>query len=214
MHLLSFIAERKYLMHLSLASGLSALAGYGLTSWTASFFIRSHDMASETALLGLWLSIGAGVFGGLGTFGFGFLSDKFGERDKRWYLWMPAIAIFICMPLVALTLLIEDKSTALIVQLFPSMFTTGYLGAALSVFHGAVEPRMRATASALFFLILNIVGLAFGSFIIGYLSDVLIPQFGNDSLKYSMLIVVSIACVWATIHFLLGARDIQRRSLS
>jgi len=211
---LKFIAERKYLVHLSMASGLSALAGYGLTSWTASFFIRTHDMAAETAILSVWLSIGAGIFGGLGTFGFGFLSDKFGKSDKRWYMWIPAIAILICMPLTALTLLIEDKSTALIVQLFPSIFTTGYLGAALSVFHGAVEPRMRATSSALLFLILNLVGLGFGTFVIGFVSDLLTPQYGIDSLKYSMLIVVSIACVWSALHFVLGARDMRRLELT
>lgn len=214
LRVLKFIAERKYLVHLSLASGLSALAGYGLTSWTASFFIRSHDMAAETAILSLWLSVGAGIFGGIGTFGFGYLSDKFGKGDKRWYMWMPAIAIFTCFPLVALTLLIEDKSTALFVQLFPSIFTTGYLGAALSVFHGAVEPRMRATASALFFLILNIVGLGFGTFIIGYVSDLLTPEYGVESLKYSMLFVISIACVWSATHFVLGAQDIKKRGLN
>jgi predicted MFS family arabinose efflux permease len=213
LQVLRFIAERKYLMHLSFAAGLSALAGYGLTSWTASFFIRSHGMGGETAILGLWLSIGAGIFGGIGTFGFGYLSDKFGKQDKRWYMWMPAIAILICLPMTALTLLVEEKSTALMVQLLPSMFTTGYLGAALSVFHGAVEPRMRATASALFFLILNIVGLGFGTFIIGFISDALTPQFGIESLRYSMLLVVSIACSWSALHFVLGARDIKRQGL-
>ncbi len=211
---LKFIMQRKYLVHLSIASGLSALAGYGLTSWTASFFIRSHDMGAETAILSVWLSVGAGIFGGIGTFGFGFLSDKFGTRDKRWYLWVPAIAILTCAPLTALTLLLEDKSTALVVQLLPSIFTTGYLGAALSVFHGAVEPRMRATASALFFLILNLVGLGFGTFIIGFVSDLLTPQYGINSLRYSMLLIVSIACVWSATHFVLGARDIKKQGLN
>lgn len=101
---LEFIMQRNYLVHLSMASGLSALAGYGLTSWTASFFIRSHDMGAETAILSVWLSVGAGIFGGIGTFGFGYLSDKFGTRDKRWYLWVPAIAILTCAPLTAITL--------------------------------------------------------------------------------------------------------------
>ena len=211
---LKFIAERKYLVHLSIASGLSALAGYGLTSWIASFFIRSHGMGDETAILGLWLSIGAGVFGGMGTFGFGYISDKFGKKDKRWYMWMPAIAILTCLPLTAITLLLEDRSAALWMQLLPSIFTTGYLGAALSVFHGAVEPRMRATASALFFLILNLIGLGFGTFIIGFVSDALAPQYGVESLRYSMLAVVSIACVWSALHFVLGARDIKNRRLN
>jgi MFS family permease len=211
---LKFIAERKYLVHLSLASGLSALVGYGLTSWVASFFIRSHGMGDETALLGLWLSIGAGVFGGMGTFGFGFLSDKFGKKDKRWYMWVPAIAILTCLPLTAITMMLEDKSAALMMQLLPSIFTTGYLGAALSVFHGAVEPRMRATASALFFLILNIVGLGFGTFIIGFISDALTPQYGIESLRYSILFVVSIAGIWSALHFFLGARDIKARGLN
>jgi len=73
---------------------------------------------------------------------------------------------------------------------------------------------MRATASALFFLILNIVGLGFGTLVIGFVRDALTPQYGLESLRYAMLLVVSITCVWSALHFVLGARDIKARGLT
>lgn len=206
---LKFIFARRFLVHISLAAGLAGLAGYGLTNWSASFYIRAHGM--QTAELGIWLAIGAGIFGGIGTFGCGYLADKFGAKDKRWYMWIPAIAIMITVPALAGMLLVESKFSSLVIGLLPSMFTTGYLGASLAMFHSTVEPRMRATSSALFFLVLNIVGLGLGPTVVGAVSDALTPSYGNDALRYAMLIVIPIACIWAALHFILAARDFHKR---
>ena len=154
--------------------------------------------------------IGAGLFGSIGTFGFGYLCDRYGENDKRMYMWIPGIAILCTIPPLYLSLTVVDVTTALIISLLPPIFTTCYLGSCLAVFHGAVEPRMRATSSALFFLILNIVGLGCGPTLIGMLSDALTPNFGVDSLRYSLLIMVPAACVWAAIHFVLSAKHYKQ----
>jgi MFS family permease len=204
-----FIVERRFLLHISMAAAMSGMAGYGLTNWTASFYIRLHDM--PTGALGVWLAAGVGIFGGLGTFGWGYLSDRLGSKDKRWYMWVPAIAILLTIPPMVVAFLVEDTTLSLIIGLLPPAFTTCYLGASLAVFHGTVEPRMRATSSALFFLILNIIGLGTGPTIVGAVSDFLTPTYGDDGLRYALLIVIPIACVWASLHFLLAARDYKRR---
>ncbi|MEM7360202.1 MAG: MFS transporter [Pseudomonadota bacterium] len=200
-----FILARKYLIHTSFGAALSAVAGYALSSWSASFYIRSHGM--PTAELGVWLAAGVGIFGSLGTFGCGYLADKFGRRDRRYYLWVPAIAILLTIPFMAYAYSTESVMMSLIVGLIPPAFTTGYLGASLAVFHSSVEPRMRATSSALFFLILNIIGLGMGPTIIGATSDLLADSQGVQSLRYAMLIIVPTACVWAAAHFFLAARS-------
>lgn len=204
-----FIVARKFLIHLSLAAAMSGMAGYGLTNWTASFYIRLHDM--PTAQLGVWLAAGVGLFGAAGTFGWGYLSDKLGAKDQRWYMWVPAIAILLTIPPMVAAFLVTDTTTSLIISLLPPAFTTGYLGASLAVFHGAVEPRMRATSSALFFLVLNIIGLGMGPTIIGAVSDWLTPQYGTDALRYALLAVIPTACIWAALHFLLASRDFHKR---
>ena len=205
---LKFIITKKYLVHLSFASAMSGMAGYGLSNWSASFFIRSHNM--PTAELGMWLALGVGLFGSIGTFGWGYLCDRYGKNDRRWYMWIPAIAILLTIPPLILTFTTESTRLALIFSLLPPAFTTCYLGSALAVFHGSVEPRMRATSSALFFLVLNIIGLGCGPTIIGAVSDFLAPQYGVDSLRYSMLTVIPIACIWASTHFFLAARAYKK----
>ena len=41
--------------------------------------------------VGLALGLIAGISGAIGTFLGGFLADKLGARDARWYLWIPII---------------------------------------------------------------------------------------------------------------------------
>lgn len=204
MRVVKHILARKYLIHTSFAAALSAVAGYALSSWNASFYIRSHGM--PTAELGIWLAVGVGVFGSLGTFYWGYLSDHFGRRERRYYLQIPAIAILLTIPFMVLAYTTESTRLSLILSLLPPAFTTGYLGASLAVFHSSVEPRMRATASALLFLVLNIIGLGMGPTIVGATSDLLADSYGVESLRYAMLLVVPLACVWAAGHFFLAAR--------
>ncbi|NNC54535.1 MAG: MFS transporter, partial [Pseudomonadales bacterium] len=91
-----FIWSHKYLVHISLGAAMSSMAGYSISSWSASFFIRSH--AVPTAELGAWLAVGVGIFGSIGTFGCGLLADKLGVQNKRFYMWVPAIAILCTIP--------------------------------------------------------------------------------------------------------------------
>ena len=56
---------------------------------------------------------------------------------------------------------------------------------------------MRATASALFLLINNLIGIGVGDFVIGAMSDGFSAQFGDESLRYSILT--------GTVFYLLAA---------
>jgi len=163
-----------------------------------------------TGELSLWLAAGIGFFGALGTFGWGFMCDQWGKKDKRWYVWLPGLAILLTVIPVVIIFTSTDKYTSLIGSLFTGFFTTGYLGAALAVFHGTVEPRMRATSSALFFLVLNLIGLGCGPTIVGAVSDWLRPEYGEESVRYAVLYVVPAACVWAFAHFMFAARGLQQ----
>ena len=69
---------------------------------------------------------------------------------------------------------------------------------------------MRATSSALFFLVLNIIGLGCGPTMVGFVSDLLQPSMGAESLRYAVLYVIPVVCVWAAIHFILAARDMAK----
>lgn len=76
--------------------------------------------------------------------------------------------------------------------------------------------RMRAQASAILFLILNLIGMGLGAQLAGILSDALAPTYGDESLRYALLII-SVVSLWAAVHFIVGGRtlkaDIERARL-
>ena len=68
---------------------------------------------------------------------------------------------------------------------------------------------MRAMASALALLIINVIGLALGPLLTGVLSDVLEARFAEESMRYSLLIVTSIILPWASWHYVRAGRTID-----
>jgi fumarate reductase subunit D len=70
-------------------------------------------------------------------------------------------------------------------------------------------PRMRATATALYLLIVNLISGA-GATTIGFLSDALAPTYGQDALGRVLMGVGVVASLWSAAHFLLINRTIVR----
>jgi hypothetical protein len=68
---------------------------------------------------------------------------------------------------------------------------------------------MRAVTSALALLIINVIGLLLGPQLTGILSTVLEPYFGEESIRYSLLLVTSIFLPWAAWHYVRAGRSID-----
>jgi predicted MFS family arabinose efflux permease len=200
--------QRKTFRHLALASGLNAFAGYGTANWLASFFIRSHEMS--TGELGTWLALSTGLFGAIGILLGGILADKLGKTDKRWYLWVPGTATILVAPFMLFTLLTGSQYVALLCAFIPGLLQNVYLGNSIATTHSLVGLRWRSTASAILFLVLNIIGLGLGPFAVGYLSDFLSPSLGTESLRYAMVALLPTAMIWSSIHFLIASRTLQK----
>ncbi|MDP9086017.1 MAG: hypothetical protein M3N02_04520, partial [Pseudomonadota bacterium] len=67
------------------------------------------------------------------------------------------------------------------------MLSLVWLGPVISGVQRLVPPAERATASACFLLINNLIGIGFGTFIFGFLSDRMRRSYGATSLHYAML---------------------------
>ena len=68
---------------------------------------------------------------------------------------------------------------------------------------------MRAVASALLLFLLNIIGLGLGPMVTGILSDLLRESFGDDSLRYSLLLVSAVVGPWSAYHYFAAGRYIE-----
>jgi predicted MFS family arabinose efflux permease len=207
MDVVKLLWSRKSFRHLSFAAALSAMLSYGSTAWVAPYFIRIHHLG--TAELGLMLALVAGLAGAVGTFSAGFLSDRLGRSDKRWYLWIPGICKLSLVPAVLFIYSTDHAYAALWVYIIPGFLSSTYIGPAIAMLHGLVSSRMRALASAILFFIINLIGLGIGPWLVGAISDATLPTYGVESLRYALLMVVPIAGIWSSIHFFLAARYIR-----
>ena len=178
-HLLSY----KTFLYLAFACGLTTFGSYGVGNFTPPFLARVHGLDSAT--IGTWLSLTSGIGGGLGTFLGGYLADKLGRKDVRWYLWISIIAgAFKLIP--ATIFFFSENAQLVLIATFFSTFAVGiFLGPSLAVIHNLVTAKMRAFASAILFFVLNLIGLGFGPMVIGMVSDFLEPTYQQYSLRWA-----------------------------
>ena len=203
---LALLWSRPSFRHLALGGALTAFCGYALISWIASFIIRTHGM--QTGELGTWLAA-TSVAGAVGTLTAGIIADRMGQRDKRWYMWVPGIAALIVGPASAAAFLQENAYATLALYAIPTFFTTFYVGSCIATVHQLVGLQMRAVGSAIFFLVLNIIGLGLGPVSVGYLSDYWQDSMGVDSLRYSLVTILPIVATWSALHFMLAAKSLK-----
>ncbi len=208
LEVLKLLWSRKSFRHISVASGLHAFVGYGVGQWIASFFIRNYEL-SGTGEIGTWLGLISGTAGAAGTFLGGFFCDKLGVRDRRWYLWLPALSTLLAVPFALAVYTLNNYYLALSLYVVPVFLGAMYLGPTLAMTHGIVSLRMRAVASSILFFVLNLIGLGLGPLLTGIISDLLRFQsgLGDESLRYALIIVV-LVYVWSTFHYVMGARTL------
>ena len=204
---LKLLWSRVSFRHMALGAALNAFAGYSTSNWTASFMIRSHGMT--TGELGTWLAGIMGLGGAIGVFFGGVIAEKLALKDVRWYMRLPALTGIICVPFMIAIYVVDGAYTALLLSIVPGVLFNVYLGNTLAMTHGLVGLRMRALASAILFFILNIIGLGIGPWATGYLSDVLSPTYGDDSLRYAMLYLLPAAMTWSVVHLYLASRSLK-----
>lgn len=200
--------SRRSFRHMAWAGALSAFAGYSVANWSASFIIRSYGMS--TGELGTWLALIIGIGGAVGVFGGSLLADKLAAKDTRWYVLLPALAGVISLPFAAGVYLVDNVYASLLLMIIPAIQSNVFLGNTLAVSHSLVGLRMRAMASAILFFIFNLVGLGAGPWSVGLLSDLLAPQFGDESLRYAMLALVPLMVSLSALHFYLSSRHLKR----
>ena len=185
---------------LSLGASFSSMMGYGVFFWLPSFFVRSYNLTLLNASLfyGAVLLIGglAGIWVG------GWLGDRFGQDQRSQYARIPAIAFLCTVPFYIAAILSPTLTLAFFVLLVPTALGLAWLGPVISAIQHLVRPDMRATASAIFLFINNLIGIGLGTYAIGALSDTLTAQFGDESLRYSILAGTGFYIIAAALFFL------------
>ena len=204
---LKFMNGLNSFRHMAIAAALHAFYGYGAGAFLAAFFIRSHKM--DAGEVGTWFAAIACTAGVAGTFLGGYLADRLGKRDRRWYMWVPALATLISIPFSFFLYLSPNPYMALALYIPGSIMGGMYLGPTFAMTQTLVPASMRATAAAILLFVINMIGLGLGPQGVGILSDLLEPRFGIESLRYALLATVVSFAAWSVAHYLMAARSLR-----
>ncbi len=156
-------------LSLVLAYAAIAFTGYTVTYWASPYAERVF--AFDKVELGWFIGAPAALGGFLGVIGGGWLADRLHRRFVTGRLMVLAIGLAAPVPLVLVGYSTADSALFLVCAFLLQMATSSALGASAAATQALVLPRMRGTATAIFFLGATLIGLAFGPFTAGLVSE-------------------------------------------
>jgi predicted MFS family arabinose efflux permease len=192
---------------LSFGAASGSILGYGLIFWLPSFFNRSFGLPLSD--VGWFYGSIILVGGALGTWLGGVIGDRLGPARPGAYALIPAVCFLVTAPIFALGLFAPNLIVGWLLFAVGQMLALAWLGPVISAVQHIVPPDMRATASASFLFINNLVGIAFGIYFLGWMSDALRAAHGDNSLQYSILYGLGFYLL-AAGFYLLASRRLSR----
>lgn len=205
-----FLLGKKSFVLLAIAAGLHTFTSYGLGNWLPSFIIRLHLPTGgiEASNIGLTIGLILGFGGAIGSYIGGLIADKYGQNDKSWYFKISAYGGIGAIPFLLVFYFHPNTFIALSSLLIAYAALSMFLGPSIAISHSIVPTRMRAFASAILFLALNLIGLGFGPLFVGVMSDILQPIIGVEALRWAMAATLPFSTV-AIILFLRAANSVD-----
>lgn len=203
-----YLLKKPSFCFMSIACGLHAFVSYGTSTWNAPFLERIHEMTRTE--IGGWIALMSAI-SAIGTFGGGYLADRLYDRtgNRRWYLWIPGIATLVMVPFQLLAYLHNDFSTLYFGLCTAAILSGMYLGPSFAMTQALVTLRMRAVASAILLLALNLIGMGLGPFFVGIMADYFDPAHGVLALRYALCVSLVFNVIAALLYFA-GSRTIAK----
>lgn len=199
---------------ITFATGFTALAGFGMGTWFPSFLIRIHGLTLIEA--GLILGV-IGTFGALiGAIVGGILCDRLAAIDARWQLRVPAVGAGLSVIFLGLFLWWPESQqwqvagfripVAVVFLFIGGIVSSFWIGPTYAAIQTLTPDHLRSQASALLLFILNLIGMGLGPLVVGFLSDQLAPTYGDESIRYAMLISLVTVLIGTTLYWIGGER--------
>jgi MFS family permease len=193
------LKEKKTFLFLSFAASLSAFVAFGMNTFLPKFFSGIYRM--KIGEIGSLISLKT-IAGAIVCFGCGFITDKLARRDKRWYLWVPAVTTILSIPFYLLLLIGHHDILVLLVGcFFSSFFLQTFIGSAFAVTHLMVPSQMRSFSTAILLFFINVIGQGLGPVIVGWASDILSIRFGNDSIRLALSLSMIFLIVASFLYY-------------
>lgn len=204
---LRMLAAKPSFWLLSFGAASGSILGYGLIFWLPAFFNRSFrlELIEISWFYGSIVLVG----GVLGTWLGGWLGDRAGRGNPGAYALIPAVCFLLAAPAYAAGLFAPSIGLGWLLFVIPQALGLAWLGPILAAVQHIVPPSMRATASAAFLFINNLIGIGFGTYFFGLMADLMEAEYGDQSLKYSILFGLGFYLLSSALYFC-AARTLKR----
>jgi MFS family permease len=221
------VQERGAPLKSQLSAVLGELRDNRIVRYTVIGFVLAHLVYPGLSFAQLWMTREKGmepatiamtlgamqiVFGSLGALAGGVLSDRLAPRFKGGHASVLVLLMLVCAPFMIAYRLVPTDSPLFYVGMAVGIFMLMSLyGSATTAIQGAVPVRMRSTVMGCSMLLLNLFSVALGTFVVGWISDVLTTAGMDSPLTHVLLVSDILALVLGGFFFYVAAR-IQRES--
>lgn len=153
----------------TLGYGLVSLAAYAIAFWSAPYAETVLKLPKQE--LAIILGGNGALAGFIGVIGGGWIADHLRGKNPAGRILM--IIFGVVAPIIPIWVGYTTTNSTLFyaMNFLAGMFGATALGAAAATTQDLVLPRMRGTATAAFFLGTTLVGLSFGPYMVGQISD-------------------------------------------
>ena len=198
-------------MCLGIAAG--SFTAYAVAAWQIDYLLP-FDSAMDSPVgfqnMMYILAITNCFIYGFGTWFGGWLTQKLAGRSVAYYGLVPALSIFICMPLAILAFWVPSTLMHLSIAGSLLFFLGIYLGPSFAIAQTLAPINMRAMSTAIFFLVLNLIALGGGPTTVGFLADIFEPAHGKVHAIRLSITIVCAALAISSLCFLIAARCLPK----
>ena len=186
-------------VHLVVGVTLTSMIGYAMTGWGPSYMQRSLGLSKLD--ISYYYALPAALLGSISAIAGGRIADRLAKtRGLHVQSWVVMAMKGVALPFALGFYWMDDAVPALGLYFVYFLFANSYLGPSFALIQHLAPLRLRATWAAITLLVINLVGLGLGPLLVGRLSDWLAPTAGEDSLRWALVIVVSLT-PWALFHY-------------
>lgn len=195
--------------HFLAGSAIAGLVGFGLNAFLAAMLARKFGFSLVEA--GVTAGLVASFPASFSVLGGGWLADRLGKLRPAAYALIPALTLLVAVPLYVTAITRDHVPTLLALLGTSALFQYCYLGCTAGVLQNLMEPRMRATASAVTGMVYSLISGGLGPLLIGMLSGWYGARFTAPGAGLVLAMAsTTLLYLWAAAHYLLAARHAGR----
>lgn len=203
---LRVIGSNATLVHLIAATTIANVVAPGISMWLPSLLMRAGGQ--DIGWTGLAIAFTTAPIGIAGTLLAGAVTERIGVTHPARMTMLMAVLAFLYIPAILIAvsggpwIMLAGFCAHLFFHMFVS--TPGY-----AMCLNIAPPHVRGSTTAILQVLSNLIGFGVGPMVGGLLSDMLKPQFGDDSLRYALGAYVFLI-LWAVFHLLRASRLLAR----